>query len=352
MSSIFSGQFGKNTTDQQIAAYKAHKDRALKSKYNYVEKYKNVDISKILKDKVPLSNGGVLNICPAAIADDIKMMLDDMRRDPKYEFIKPYIQKPVIWTYEIATALTDGIRIYMSPVFAAVLLDSTPKRRMGGAEADEWFNSLSFQEQRDSKNRLKLRMMRTKYVRFTIVHEVYHILYNHVRRGILKYGSNPTEQEHEVGNISMDLEINRDIESTFPDLRGSTQKINAIWYENEKFFNKKGQPFVKDIWEDIWDDFMARGKNFKTSDPFANEGANPVQADNAKQGPYADGWRKAVDAIKGKLIDPKSFDLSNIPDSTSDQSLEDALNKILNDEKQSMNLGDALHKLFNDKNKD
>ncbi len=327
MSSIFNGQFGKNTTDDQKRTYQWHEDQETRSKYQYKEKYKSINISKILEDKIPLSNGGYITIKPAEIADKVKLMMDEMMRDPKYEFIKPYIQKPVIWTYEIGAALTDGIRIYMSPVFAATLLSSSPKTGMGGKEADEFWNNLNPTEQRDSKNRAQWRMMQTKYVRFAIIHEVYHIIYNHVRRGILKYGSNPTKQEHDVGNISMDLEINRDIESTFPDLRGSTEKIGAIWYMHEKFFNKNGKPFVKDIWEDIWDDFMNRNKDFDLSDPFANEGANPVQEDKTKQGPFADGWRKAVDAIKGKMIDPRTF---NMPggSGTISGNIKDALDQI------------------------
>lgn len=324
MSSIFQGQFGKHTTADQKNAYDELTQKAQRNKDN---NYRGLNVSKILEDKVPLKSGGFLTIHPARIADDVKQMMDDMRRNPLYSFIKPYIEKPVIWTYEAKTAFTDGIRIYMSPVFAHVMLS----KKYGAKEAEEYWAGLSGMEQRDSKCRQKYNSIYTRYLRFVLIHEVYHILYNHVRRGALKYGGKPTEVEHELGNIAMDLEINRDIESTFEELRGATETISGVWYKNEKYYKSDGTIFKKDIWEDVWDDWMESGKQFKTEDPLNREDVNPVQKSSKQNSPYADGWRKAIDAIKGKQLDPTSINLGDVNDKDlSSEEVMDIINKMAN----------------------
>ena len=330
MSSIFNGQIGKNTSDKRKSEYQRFNDDAIRSRQNYKAHYKTKDISKIAKDIVPLTTGGTIEIHPAEIAQDVKIMMDDMMRDSRYAFIVPFIKKPVIWTYEIGSALTDGIRVYMSPLFAHTLINGIAIK-----EANKFASTLSEIDLRDTKNRRQYRSLKMKLVRFAIIHEIYHIIYNHVRRGILKFGSNPTKQEHYVGNVSMDLEINRDIESTFPDLAGSTEAIGGVWYLHDEFqgipiYNKNKKPFMKDIWEDIWDVLMSRNANFNLADQFSNEGANPVQQDNNQVGPYADGWRKAVDAIKGKLIDPKTINIPGGSGTISQEDLADILDKIIN----------------------
>jgi len=236
----------------------------------------------------------------------VKTMIDDMRRNREYSFILPYLDKPIIWTYEIKTACTEGIRIYMNPIFAEMILNE----RHGKKEADEFWATLKNNlERTDNANLTKYRLIQTRYVRFIIIHEIYHILYNHCRRAILKYGSHPTLDEKTRGNIAMDLEINRDIESTFQDLVGSTNEIGGIWFENEEYFSSKGKSFKKDIWEDIWDDWTEWDKNFNPSNPFNNDNVNPKRKNKTKIGPYADGWRKAIDAIKKRQIDPRTFNI-------------------------------------------
>lgn len=321
-SSIFQGQFGSHTTDDQRKGYDELTKKAERAKNN---NYKGLNVSKILKDKVPLKNGGYITIKPAEIADDVKQAIDDMRRNPAYSFIKPFLEKPIIWTYEAKTAFTDGIRIYMSPMFAHVMLS----KQHGGGEAEKYWEGLTGKEQFDSKCRQKFNAIRTRYIRFIIIHEAYHILYNHVRRGALKYGSNPSESEHELGNIAMDLEINRDIESTFEELRGATELIGGVWYKNEKYYKSDGTIFKKDIWEDVWDNWYDAGKKFKTEDPLNREDVNPVQKSKKQVSPYADGWKKAIDAIKGKMIDPMSINLGDVEDKNlSNEEVMDIINKM------------------------
>lgn len=297
MSSIFQGQIDKNTNKKWAEEYNKAEDTVRRKN----EDVSGINVSKIKEDYILLKNGAVIKIQPAFIASQVQYAIETMRSDAAYTFIKPFINKPVIWTYEVKTACTDGIRIYMSPLFAHQMLRATKPEV--DAFVKSWTGTDQFdQEKHDEKNRLI-----TKLVRFVIVHEVYHILYNHCRRGILKYGSHPEEQEHTRGNIAMDLEINRDIESCFPELRGSTKVIEGIWWEDPNYYKSDGSMFKRDIWEDIWDDWTNHNKELKNDDNFNDEDANPTQKNKAQQGAFADGWRKAVDAIKNKQIDPRTF---------------------------------------------
>ena len=108
----------------------------------------------------------------------------------------------------------------------------------------------------------------------------------------------------------MDLEINRDIENCFPDLAGATNTINGIWWQNEDYYSSAKKPFVRAIWEDIWTDWKENGNNYTPqggTNPFNKEGTNPTQQSQAQVGPYAEGWKKAIDAIKRGRINP--FDI-------------------------------------------
>ena len=297
MAYIYQGSISQNTSADKLKAYKEAGTQQHKIRGN--------DISKIDRDVIPLENGGTKVIRPRQIANLAKRMLDNMRSNPQYSFIKPFITKPIIWTYEAKTAFTDGIRIYMSPAFASTLIGK--KRGLG--EANAYRDSVDNLHYNDKDVVTKYYDIYTKYMRFVIVHEIYHIFYNHVRRAALKYGSNPSQEEHRRANIAMDLEINRDIESTFPDLRGATEDIEGIWYQNPKFYSSKGRIFKKEIWEEVWDDWTENGQpeDFGESDQFNSEDANPVQDSQAQVGPFADGWRKAIDAIQSGRINPETF---------------------------------------------
>lgn len=320
--SIFRAQLSDNLSDEKIKEYNEW-NRKL-SQQNNREIYRPINVSKIKEDLVPIENGKMMLIKPAEIAYEVKVLLDEMRRDPQYEFCKPYIQKPVIWTYALETACTEGIRIYMSPVFAHTLI-----HLRGNYEAEAYWGKLSKEEQNSDKCIKTYNMLRTRHVKYVILHEIYHIVYNHVRRGILKYGGNPSELEKTTGNISMDLEINRDIEGSFPELRGCTEIIEGIWWKDEKFYSSAKKPFKKEIWEDIWDDFMESHKNFKTSNPFTNDGANPMQESEKQVGPYAEGWDKAIKSITDKSLDPRTFNFDNIDNSLSNPEIMKGIDKIL-----------------------
>ena len=297
MAYIYQGSISQNTSADKLKAYKEAGTQQ--------HKIRGKDISKIDTDVVPLENGGTKIIHPRQIANLAKRMLDNMRTNPQYSFIRPFITKPIIWTYEAKTAFTDGIRIYMSPAFASTLIGN----KRGKGEANAYRDSVDNLHRNDKDVVTKFYDIYTKYMRFVVVHEVYHIFYNHTRRAALKYGSNPSQEEHRRANIAMDLEINRDIESTFPDLRGATETIEGIWYQNPKFYSSRGRIFKREIWEEVWDDWTENGQSedFGDSDQFNSEDVNPVQESQAQISPFADGWRKAIDAIQSGRINPETF---------------------------------------------
>ena len=125
MAYIYQGSISQNTSADKLKAYKEAGTQQHTIRGN--------DISKIDRDVIPLENGGLKVIRPRQIANLAKRMLDNMRSNPQYSFIKPFITKPIIWTYEAKTAFTDGIRIYMSPAFASTLIGK--KRGLGEANA-------------------------------------------------------------------------------------------------------------------------------------------------------------------------------------------------------------------------
>lgn len=316
-SSIFQGQISDKTSEEQKRQY-----AKVSRKIDKSDNYKAINVSKIIEDIVPLENGGTMKVHPAATAARIAFMIDNMRINPDYSFLKPLLDKPVIWTYEAKTAFTDGIRIYMSPVFAEKLL------KIGNKEAAALIPTFGWGWESDSKKVAKHNATQDRYVRFIIIHEAYHILYNHIRRAALKYGKG-TAEERDRANVAMDLEINRDIEGTYEDLRGVTEMIEGIWFENKKFFKSDGTMFKRDIWEAIWDDWTNNGSNFRPKNPLNNEQANPKQKSSKQSGPFADGWKKAIDSIKKKRLNPMTTNLSDpYLDIKPGDSLADIINRI------------------------
>ena len=76
---------------------------------------------------------------------------------------------------------------------------------------------------------------------------------------------------------------------------------------------------------------MEAGKEFKTEDPLNREDVNPVQKSSKQNSPYADGWRKAIDVIKGKQLDPMSINLDDVADKDlSSKEVMDIINKMAN----------------------
>lgn len=237
-------------------------------------------------------NGKIKTINPRKIASLCKSFLDLMRTNKDTEWLSPFIAKNIIWSTECKTFFTDGIRIVANPYFAAVLINQ------GQVDArkqkDEIYNKFSdFNRAVDAE-----REVISKYFQYVIVHEAYHMVYQHIRRSLLKIGKG-SKYEHEVANVAMDMEINRDIEAQYPKYGGSTRTLEGIWYED--YINKHtGKPFDKEIWEVIYDYLMENPDQLPGNKQQIQEGNLPPA--QPPKWPYKDGWDKAIDAIRTNKI--------------------------------------------------
>lgn len=305
--SIFGGQAGAGVSDfnKQYAA-RAEEDARKMMRTTSV-----IPVSQLEDDIVTLSDGSKVKIHPKKIAQNVQFAITMMLDNTRYKFLKPYLNKPIIWTYEAQAAFTDGIRVFINPFFANSML------KMGSKSAQAWQDE---QKQRNplfraTPNDVNWKM--AKLILFVIVHECYHVLYQHIKRERLLLGNDISK--HSIANIAADLEINRDIESCFPQLAGSTEAIGGVWWKDAEFpnndgsvikmTNDKGLPFAHDVFEDILRymiDHNIQPSAEALSSPFnENTGAN----NNDKSATYyGSGWDVAVRGIQNKTIKPEDID--------------------------------------------
>lgn len=237
-------------------------------------------------------NGKIKTINPRKIASLCKSFLDLMRTNKDTEWLSPFIAKNIIWSTECKTFFTDGIRIVANPYFAAVLINQGQSDAR--KQKDEIYNKFSdFNRAVDAE-----REIISKYFQYVIVHEAYHMVYQHIRRSLLKIGKG-TKYEHEIANIAMDMEINRDIEAQYQKYSGATKTLEGIWYED--YINKHtGKPFDKEIWEVIYDYLIENPDQLPENKQQLQEGNLPPA--QPPKWPYKDGWDKAIDAIRTNKI--------------------------------------------------
>lgn len=210
----------------------------------------------------------------------------------------------IIWTFRVSTAATDGIRLYFNPLFANNLLS------LAGPDALNKQKELTKQGAKPSVIKETLMFESSKYFLFVIIHECYHQLYRHIE-------SSKYKEETRVGgpaiqrlaNVSMDDEINRDIEIQFPEFAGATKASNGC-IEAEKY------PI--EIWSEIFDDKFKSGETVIPPPPVnppqgpGNGGDDDDDDDSDtvhKVAPqdYADGWAQAIADIKSGKVDPNKF---------------------------------------------
>ena len=237
-------------------------------------------------------NGKIKTINPRKIASLCKSFLDLMRTNKDTEWLSPFIAKNIIWSTECKTFFTDGIRIVANPYFAAVLINQGQSDAR--KQKDEIYNKFSdFNRAVDAE-----REIISKYFQYVIVHEAYHMVYQHIRRSLLKIGKG-TKYEREIANIAMDMEINRDIEAQYQKYSGATKTLEGIWYED--YINKHtGKPFDKEIWEVIYDYLIENPDQLPENKQQLQEGNLPPA--QPPKWPYKDGWDKAIDAIRTNKI--------------------------------------------------
>ena len=210
----------------------------------------------------------------------------------------------IIWTFRVSTAATDGIRLYFNPLFANNLLS------LAGPDALNKQKELTQQGAKPSVIKETLLFESSKYFLFVIIHECYHQLYRHIE-------SSKYKEETRVGgpaiqrlaNVSMDDEINRDIEIQFPEFAGATKASDGC-IEAEKY------PI--EIWSEIFDDKFKSGETVIPPPPInppqgPGNGGNDDDDDDSdtvhKVAPqdYADGWAQAIADIKSGKVDPNKF---------------------------------------------
>ena len=276
------------------------------------KRYKNVNVSKI--ESIPITytdNGEEYSavISPRKIADQTRYAIANLlgQHGGEFSFLRPYLEKEIIWTFSAGTAFTDGIRIFMSPVWAWEMLRKGRAVTKNGKFREQYIKDHPADSANIVLNAEQLQVV--KFIQFTIIHECYHILYKHAKRAIFKNVS--SREEHTIANISMDLEINRDIEGYFPLFDGCTKEIGGIWFQDSKYY-KNGKPFNSEAFEEIYDYFL-QNKNDIIKPYTPNRTPDPKEDQSTKYSDkFKNGWNDAIKAIKDKNFDPMSVDTGPI----------------------------------------
>ena len=207
------------------------------SRYSQVDKTSGVPLSKvmvpvttILKDKAT-GKVTVSELIPATVISFCEMVkLKAEQELPNLGLFLKYFSKPIIWSWDIETAASDGIRIGFNPAFANRLLD------LGDIE----FKEIRKQWMASGRGRIdvtKAQICASKYFLFVLIHEAFHQLYRHREQAEQK-PETENGKNHELANIAMDAEINRDIEKLMIsslkggipfNFRGATEKIGGVF---------------------------------------------------------------------------------------------------------------------------
>jgi predicted metal-dependent peptidase len=177
------------------------------------------------------ADGTMDEIYPARIARYANYFVSQLGKDPETAILKKYYPKNIIWTFEVPTAATDGVRVFFNPAFA-----------------DHLF-SLDFilKERRLKSNpNLDPDDIDGTMFKFTLIHEIYHQIYRHMYRIRMKPETANAMQEPRImdlANIACDVEINRDIEFQLPQFEGCTEVLQGM-------YDKR---FTHETWELIFD---------------------------------------------------------------------------------------------------
>lgn len=255
------------------------RNRELKGLWGRLMKQKDIDIRKLYgktmensgyhiplaKMNVPIKvkvtdtitgNTHEEEVIPAEIAAFCDMAKTNAMSQQHLGTILQRFPKPVIWSFKVDTAASDGVRIAFNPIFAQQLIYQG-KQQVKDALASG--KRMSGDERTTRMARLFL---------FVLVHEAYHQIYRHreqaERKPETQGGSN-----HNLANIAMDAEINRDIEKQIPQwFAGATAETNGI-------FDTR---FRMEPWQDIFDAYF-----YKKLEPPQQTNPNPINQNNSSQ---------------------------------------------------------------------
>lgn len=260
------------------------KQRELQGLWGKLMKMKSVDIRKLYKGKtmadmgysIPVSKMRVPvkvkitdaitgaeteeEIIPAEIAQFCEMAKTQAAGTRELGPILGRFNKPILWSFNIDTAASDGVRIAFNPIFAEQLLYK------GKGQVKE----MLAQGKRMSSNDRIITMARL--VLYVICHEAYHQIYRH-REQAERKTETQGGKNHQLANIAMDAEINRDLEKQIPKyFAGATAECEGIFDDR----------FRMEPWQLIFDAYFYN----KVSTPNQPINQNPVnnQSQQGMQG--------------------------------------------------------------------
>lgn len=204
-------------------------------------------------------------IIPAEIASFCEMAKTQAASTRELGPILGRFNKPILWSFNIDTAASDGVRIAFNPVFAEQLLYK------GKGQVKE----LMSQGKRMSQSDRVITMARL--VLYVICHEAYHQIYRH-REQAERKTETQGGKNHQLANIAMDAEINRDLEKQIPKyFAGATEECQGIFDDR----------FRMEPWQVIFDAYFYN----KVSTPQQPINQNPVnnsQQQSGQQGQSGD----------------------------------------------------------------
>lgn len=204
-------------------------------------------------------------IIPAEIASFCEMAKTQAASTRELGPILGRFNKPILWSFNIDTAASDGVRIAFNPVFAEQLLYK------GKGQVKE----LMSQGKRMSQADRVITMARL--VLYVICHEAYHQIYRHSEQ-VERKTETQGGKNHQLANIAMDVEINRDLEKQIPKyFAGATEECEGIFDDR----------FRMEPWQIIFDAYFYN----KVSTPQQPINQNPVnnsQQQSGQQGQSGD----------------------------------------------------------------
>ena len=253
--------------------------------------YQVLDVKKFIgKGKIPFEvydrNGQptdeIVEIDIGAMVESGKIALQYIERlSPAF---KTYITK-ITWTidYRCPTACTDGIRIFINPIFAYKMIcrsndniiNSYHTYKNGGKKdwKKDFIADYGVKDVFTSVPDITY-FYRYRSLAFIILHEVYHQIYRHIQQAKKKQETrNADDATHRLANMAMDAEINRDIEWQFEEMKGCTEEVPGI---TDGMYIPKYKTWA---WNTIFDDYVRQGKQAadKPTVPQAIQRGDPNQ---------------------------------------------------------------------------
>ena len=204
-------------------------------------------------------------IIPAEIASFCEMAKTQAASTRELGPILGRFNKPILWSFNIDTAASDGVRIAFNPVFAEQLLYK------GKGQVKELMSQGKHMSQSDRV------ITMARLVLYVICHEAYHQIYRH-REQAERKTETQGGKNHQLANIAMDAEINRDLEKQIPKyFAGATEECDGIFDDR----------FRMEPWQVIFDAYFYN----KVSTPQQPINQNPVnnsQQQSGQQGQSGD----------------------------------------------------------------